>query len=394
MSDALFHRTAYAQALAEQLLEPSPLFRNVRSGVFLSGIRRIGKTTFLRQDLIPALEARGALVVYVDLWADRTKSPSALVHQAVQATLAQLQVPGSALLQRLKALNLGAAGFSFGFQIESIGTSQGVTLAQAFEELVEKARVDVVLIVDEIQQALNSDEGANLLHALKAARDAVNAKPGTPGHFLLLGTGSHKSLLTDMATRRSQPFTGALATSYEVLGVDFVQWQLALFAKSPSLVLPSVEVTWQGFQAMGHRPEELLKALAQLQLTTLPADQAFPLICATLASAAADVELQAIAEFGELGQAIFSRIAAGPAEGTSGIFSADALAFYSRQTGLAVETPQVQNIADKMIGSNLISRPRHGVYAVADPFVRQVWLQCAALLRGEGAMEPPSVPSM
>jgi hypothetical protein len=44
-----------------------------------------------------------------------------------------------------------------------------------------------------------------------------------------------------------------------------------------------------------------------------------------------------------------------------------------------VDAPQVQNMVDRMITANLIMRQSHGVYAVADPFVRQVWLQRAAL---------------
>lgn len=375
----VFHRKAYAELMADQLLKPSALQANVRSGVFLSGIRRVGKTTFLRQDLVPALEARGALVIYVDLWADRTKSPAMLVHEAVRETLLQLKTPGSALLERFKSLNLGAAGFSFGFQVEGVGAKGGITLAQAFEELVAKAELDVVLIVDEVQQATGSEEGHSLLHALKAARDAVNAKPGMPGHFLFLGTGSHKSLITDMATRRSQPFTGALATPYEVLGRDFVQWQLTRIGITPGVVLPSVDVAWEGFQTVGHRPEELLKALVQLQTAAIPPDQAFPIICATLAGAAADVELRAIDEFGELGKAIFARIAAGKEEGVSGLFGAEALAEYTQRTQVPVEAPQVQNLADKMIAANLIARPGHGIYTVADPFVRKVWLDRAAL---------------
>ena len=39
--------------------------------MFLSGIRRIGKTTFIKQDLVPALLDHGALVLYVDLWHER-----------------------------------------------------------------------------------------------------------------------------------------------------------------------------------------------------------------------------------------------------------------------------------------------------------------------------------
>ncbi len=65
VTNEIFHRSSYAEQMAEQLLMPAPLHTNVRSGVFLSGIRRVGKTTFLRQNLIPALEARGAVVIYV-----------------------------------------------------------------------------------------------------------------------------------------------------------------------------------------------------------------------------------------------------------------------------------------------------------------------------------------
>lgn len=381
MATDVFHRTAYAEQMAQQLLQPSPLHMNVRSGVLLSGIRRVGKTTFLRQDLVPALEARGALVVYVDLWVDRSKSPATLVLDAVRATLQQMQTPGSGLLQRFKGLNLGAVGLTLGFQIEHLGTPGGATLAQAYSELVAKARVDVVLIVDEVQQALGTEDGTSLLHALKAARDAVNAQPGTPGHFLFLGTGSHKSLITDMATRHSQPFTGALTTAYEPLGQDFVQWQLQRIASAPGVVLPSAATAWAGFEALGHRPEEMLKALVQLQSSPAPADQAFPIICATLASAAADVELRAIEEFGELGQAVFDFIAQGSETGVSGLFAEEAMASYAARTGGKVPTSQVQKLAEKMISANLIARPGHGIYTVADPFVRKVWRERRKLLQ-------------
>jgi len=144
-------------------------------------------------------------------------------------------------------------------------------------------------------------------------------------------------------------------------------------------VLPGLAVAWAGFQTMGNRPEELLKALVQLQSTNVPADQAFPIICSTLAAAAADVELRTIEDFGELGKAIFSRIAAGKEDGVSGLFSAEALAYYTERTGTPVEANQVQNLTDKMVAANLIARPGHGIYTVADPFVRKVWLDRAAL---------------
>lgn len=81
-SEAVFHRPDYARALARQLLQPGPLDQNLSSGVFLSGIRRIGKTTFIRQDFVPALLDDGALVLYVDLWSDRSRPPMTLVQEA------------------------------------------------------------------------------------------------------------------------------------------------------------------------------------------------------------------------------------------------------------------------------------------------------------------------
>ncbi len=388
-SDAVFHRPAYAAELSRQLIHPGVLEEGVRSGVFLSGIRRVGKTTFVRQDLIPALEEHGAAVIYVDLWTDVSKSPATLVYDAVKAEMAKFQNLEPGLLKRFKGGNIGAAGFSFGFQLDSVGAPGGTPLAQAIEELVTAVDADLVLIVDEVQSALQSEDGRALLHALKAARDAVNTRAGNQRHFLFLGTGSHKSLVTDLATRRSLPFTGAVQATYQVLGEDFVQWQLKRVGTAPGAKLPGLAAAAAGFKSMGSRPEELLKALRQLQgVEGTPADQAFGIICQTLACAAADAELRAIEGFGELGQAIFGRIAEGDAQGVSGIFSERALADYRRQTGIDVDAGQVQGLADKLVAANLIARPAHGRYAVVDPIVREAWHSRRALLLG--APQPDS----
>jgi hypothetical protein len=375
----LFHRSEYGEDIARQLLRPSGLQLQVRSGVFLSGIRRIGKTTFLKQDLIPALESMGALVIYVDLWVDRSKNPASLVHEAVSATLSQLTTPGTSLLSRFKGLNIGAVGLTFGFQLDTVGKAEGTTLAQVFTELVDKIKTDVVLIIDEVQQALGTEDGTNLLFALKAARDAVNTRPGTAGHLLFVGTGSHKSLLADMATRRSQPFAGAVSTSYEPLGVEFVEWKKHQLAQVPSVKLPSQDVMLQGFMAMGQRPEELQNALIQLQSRSEEPDVAFPIICATLASTAAELEIATVESLGTLASVIFDRIVHGNEDGESRLFSSEAVANYSEQIGITVDTTQVQNMVDRMIAANLIHRRSHGVYAVADPFVGQAWRQRKAM---------------
>lgn len=391
--ESVFHRPRYAQALAQQLLKPGPLDQGLRSGVFLSGIRRIGKTTFIRQDFVPVLLHHGALVLYVDLWTDRSRPPMALMQEAVQAAASELEQPASALLQKLrrvKGVNFGAAGISLGVQLDGLGTSGGVTLAEVFVELVRKAQGDVVLVIDEVQQAMASQDGQDMLFALKAARDNVNTATDLPGRLLIVGTGSHKSLVTDMATRRSQAFAGAHTASFEPLGKDYVEWFLNRVAAA-GLAVPSMQAAFSGFRDMGSRPEELTKAVRQFQDEVAAgrgadADTAFATICATLATAAAELDIQSIEDAGELAGLAFSRIAAGQGRG---LYAADTLTSFSESLGREISANDMTPAIEKLVAANLIVRKGHGNFDIADPFVKQVWLRHAqmrqTLIRASGS---------
>ena len=377
--EVVFHRPHYARALAQQLLQPGPLDQGLLSGVFLSGIRRIGKTTFIRQDFIPALLDRGALVLYVDLWTDRSRPPTILLQEAVRAAAAELEQPASALLQKLrrvKGASFGVGGISLGIQLDGLGTPAGATLAEVFVALVRKAEGDVVLVIDEVQQAVASQDGQDMLFALKAARDRVNTATDLPGRLLIVGTGSHKSLVTDMATRRSQAFAGAHTASFEPLGKDYVEWFLKRVGDA-GLAVPSLQAAFAGFRDMGSRPEELAKAVRQLQDEIaagrgVEADRAFATVCATLATAAAELDIQSIEDAGELAVLAFSRIAAGQARG---LYAADTLASFSESIGREISANDMTPAIDKLVAANLIVRKGHGNFDIADPFVKQVWLR-------------------
>ena len=380
MSDPnVFHRPAYAQDLAQQLLSPGPLDQGLRSGVFLSGIRRIGKTTFIRQDLIPALVDRGALTLYVDLWTDRPRPPMALMQEAVRRAASELADPSSTLLQqlrRVKGVTFGVAGINLGVQVDTPGTQGSAPLADVLVEFVRKAQGDVVLLIDEVQQAVATQDGQDMLFALKAARDRVNTATDLPGKLLIVGTGSHKSLVTDMATRRSQAFAGAHTALFEPLGKDYVEWFLRR-VEAARLVAPPLDAAFAGFKSMGSRPEELTKAVRQFQDEVAAGrssdpSKAFATICATLAGAAAEIEIQAVEDAGELAILAFSRIAAGQ---NRGFFGADTLAAFSRVLGRDVSANDMIPAIDKLVAANLIVRKGHGNFDVADPFVRHVWLQ-------------------
>jgi hypothetical protein len=382
----IYHRGRLAQEMAAQLLRPGLLDQGLRSGLFLSGVRRTGKTTFLKQDLIPALEADGAIVIYIDLWSDTTLSPSALLHRAVRAKITDLQNPLSAAFSVLKKIvnaEVGAHGFKFNIDLAKLGHEGGATLAEAFIDVVEQANTDLVLIVDEVQQCLASEDGLAMMLALKAARDAINLRPNPPGHFVFIGTGSNRALVQELSARRNMAFQGAQSLPYPVLGDDFVAHVLARLQRQGGKALPSKQVAARAFQDLGARPEELFNALRVLSHSLPPnadPNSALQVIVATVRTGIANVEIVRLQEIGSLAEVIFDRIASNQQVETRGIYAAEAIEDYSKELGRRVRSEEIQNVVQQMQSANIIMRVGHGAYAVVDPFVREMWLEKKARL--------------
>lgn len=194
------HRRALAQEMARQLLRPGILDLPARSGLFLFGLHRAERTIFLCQYLLPALESghldpeqagRRAIVIYVDLRPDGNVSPAELISHAVRA----------------KLLELITRGFQVKFDLCKLGERSGATLAEAFSQVVDEERTDLVLVVNEVQECVQQGDG--LMKALKAARDAINLRPSTPGHFLLVCAGGDRTLVQNMVVGTEAPFSGA-----------------------------------------------------------------------------------------------------------------------------------------------------------------------------------------
>lgn len=373
----LFHRPHLAAGMAKQLLQPGVLDEGLRSGLFLSGLRRIGKSTFLINDLIPELEAQGAIVIYVDLWTNTAVSPATLVQAAVKKTLAEVQTVGSTLMariSRLSGVDAEAFGFKFGFTLDAVGEQGGVTIAEALTSLVDQTKSSVVLIVDEVQHAITTEEGNNMLHALKAARDAINPRPNTPGYFLFIGTGSHRALVSELTARRNQAFAGANSLAFPVLKADYVDHLLARLQAEQARHLPRRDVAIAGFDTLGNRPEELIKAIRQLQQIPEGSDPdaMFPVIASTLRSTAADIELAKVEQIGSLAMAVFERIAAVDGD-AKGVFSNDAAADYTRAVGREVRVEEIQPVVNDLLDANVIMRRGHGLYGITDPFVQEIW---------------------
>lgn len=108
--DFHFGRGELARGYADALIGSSPFPQ--RSGLVLAAPRRTGKSTFLRRDLQPELDRRGAVTVYVDLWADRTRDPALLIVTAVAKAMSALEGPAARALRRIGVRCGSVAGFT------------------------------------------------------------------------------------------------------------------------------------------------------------------------------------------------------------------------------------------------------------------------------------------
>lgn len=255
-----YARTALAIELANTL-QGKALFNDAPNGLFLAAPRRTGKSTFLQTDLLPELERRGVVVVYVDLWSDQKRDPGSLIAEVVgRALLKHLgPVAKAAKTGGLDSISLG------GIKIDTskIGKIDGATLADALRTLHEMSKKTVALIVDEAQHALTSLEGENAMTALKSARDQLN-RPGVV-NLMLVMSGSDRDKLLRLVNTNAAPFYGSQIQRMPELGNDFIAHIAALIVKQrPELGAIDQPTLQEAFVLFGQRPQFFIDALGRV----------------------------------------------------------------------------------------------------------------------------------
>ncbi|AAN69697.1 MULTISPECIES: hypothetical protein [Pseudomonas] len=259
----LLRRNQLATALAQDLAGESLV--DYSSGMFLAAPRRTGKSTFLNNDFIPECVQRGWLPVYVDLWSDRDAAPAQLISGAIGTALARFE---GALARTAKKAGIDKINLlrTLSWDFTRPQLPAGTTLAQALAVLHQVSGQLVVLIIDEAQHALNSEDGLNAMFALKAARDHLN-RGDRPDGLRLVFTGSSRDKLANLVLKSKQPFFGASITPFPLLGREYVEFITALWnrrlADSNQF---KVEDLAYAFELVGRRPEMLNKLLAEVSV--------------------------------------------------------------------------------------------------------------------------------
>ncbi|WP_426151450.1 hypothetical protein [Pseudomonas sp. DC3000-4b1] len=87
-------------------------------------------------------------------------------------------------------------------------------------------------------------------------------------------------------------------------------------------------------------------------------------------------------KLGSLAMEIFGRIASSD-KPVKKLYSAEAAADYSKAIGRDVRVDEIQPILNALVAENLVMRLGHGVYALSDPYVGEIWKDIQRLTDAE-----------
>ena len=362
-----FPRTKLAKDTVSEL-QGNSLISDAPNGLFLAAPRRTGKSTFLQQDLQPALEAAGVVVVYVDLWSDRRRDPGQMISEAVGRAL----VPHLGAVARLaKGAGLEKVNVAGTLNIDTskIGRLDGLTLTEALRALADAAKKPVALIVDEAQHALTSEAGENAMSALKSARDQLNS-PGNV-RLMLVMSGSDRDKLLRLVNTNGAPFYGSLISRMPMLGDDFIAHVVSLVeAQRPSSAPVDAPTLKEAFKLFGSRPQFFISALGRALNPMADQTERFEL---SVLNAALEQQKQdeAVMESGFLGlkpieQAVLWRLVEQGSRFRP--YDAEALKFYRQKAGVPVSAQKAQAALEALRQRTpaLVWKSARGEYSLDD----------------------------
>lgn len=382
MPEIFYHRPELAARLSKLIMQVS-VGSSASSGVFLAAPRRTGKSTFAREDLRPALEKAGAIVLYADLWQDLTKDPGLVIVEAIREAVSR----NDGFITRLaKASGIDKVAVGgLNFSLDKIGLGKDIDLTTALVALSDESQKLIVLMIDEAQHAITTEAGVAALFALKAARDELNS---SRHHGLrIVCTGSNRDKLAMLRNSKDQAFFGASMVPFPTLDQNYVDW-LCANIDLPSPLDPA-EV-FQLFKESGYRPELLGAAADAIRFDFFIDPENVRERFAELVRAQAD-ELNAnlkkvIHSLTPIQSAVIRVM--GSMGDSYAPFEAPTMALYAtamKQAGIAesdikVEVPGVQQALIALQEKNLVWKASRGVYAVDEHVI-------VDLLRADGLLE-------
>jgi hypothetical protein len=329
--------------------------------------RRMGKSTFLERDLIPAARQAGYLTPYLNLWT-ATQTPAQTLVRVVSAAMAPKGWPK--VLKRLKGVksvktSAGLKGIVEGkleMEWETLAATVATPLlGELLDELPSRQRM--LLVLDEAQ-VLARPEHSELAHSLRANLDSRKAS------IKVIFAGNSEATLRQMFGRVREPFYNwAPLTPFPLLGEEFVHALTQLVNGLSRYPLTERE-TLEAFEALGRTPEFFRLYLSRY--LAYASEGSAAALAHTKAEVYNDTSLQrAWQGLPPLDRAVLRLIA----RGVTDVFSAAVRGQLGKSLGEpAPSKALVQKAMRRLLGSEILVRVDHGHYQLQDEVFLE-WLK-------------------
>ncbi|WP_250469798.1 ATP-binding protein [Caballeronia sp. GAFFF2] len=342
-------------ALAASYLDAFDLKLSSARGLFAR--RRMGKTEFLQQDLLPAARERGYLVAYTNLWESRIDPDIALVSAIADALAPQgIKAVLSALGRPVRKIKAGAKlpGVLEGSLEAEIASEQsGLALREVLKQ-IDKQKKPLLLIIDEAQ-VLAHAENSDFAHALRAGLDVRKDR------IKVIFAGSSETTLRAMFARASEPFYNwAALEPFPLLGQEFVDYTIKLMNSMARNRL-KLEQGLYAFSELHSTPEFFKRFVERYMLYQVQGADAA--LSHTKAAVFSDEQFnKQWAEMNSADQAVIRLIA----HGDSGVHSAAGLGRMTELLGRPVNKSTASHALRRLQQNNVVTRLSIGEYRIED----------------------------
>ena len=344
-------------ALAKSILQGFE--NNIQTATTIFAPRRKGKTTFVRNDLIPMAREKGFLVATADLWLDKDH-PERVIARALQEAihgtgfvrrnLLRFTRPG----QVVSGVNTGAGpdGVTLGLELVD---DAGLLLPELFERFSKLGKGKALLIVDEVQHLATRKEFETFTATLRTLLQ------GAQGMVYAVFTGSSQHGLARMFRRSKAPFYQyGSEVGFPELGMEFAQHLAAMFLETTGRTWDAAEA-FSLYVRRGMMPKHL-REIYNLSLTqNLSIAEADKIVWAYMLDEGQFATL--IESLAPLDQGLLVGILTGES-----LFSAD---YRNRlgdelPSGIAPTSTQVQAALKRLQRAELIGNLDHGSWSIED----------------------------
>jgi uncharacterized protein len=248
-----FNRPKLAQQFAKRLIQ--------HERVAMFGPRQTGKTTLLREEVMPALETAGLLPIYVECWADKGNPLQSINYALAKALEALTLSPGKRgqRLAKTPVRKIGAVGLSIEVgevAQRKIPDNPYLAFDALLTSLLDASGKDLVLVFDEFQAIAQAKDSDAIAAALRSALTQVSSRVG------VVFSGSSQHLLLEMFSRAQTPlYNFANTEPYPLLKEDFIG-HVAKKATDATQRDFNQAIAMRVLESVGHQPAPFLNAVS------------------------------------------------------------------------------------------------------------------------------------